>query len=190
MRYDDPQYPRQFYIHIGTLRKITSLFHSRSGSKRSIILVDPPRQGSYNHKLRWTSFSEMSENRLVFLQTLHCVLCFSMNLDLHASDFFGKAVYKHSRVRSEWNCGLRILQSHDEVELQKWAEKPHFLKKNGWADVWELCQILKWRFCRTHKVWNLTRKTKKTMQTGDISQLFRLGCVHVVKWGWNYRLPL
>ena len=33
------------------------------------------------------------------------------------------------RVRSDWFCGLKILQSHDEVELQTWAEKPQFLRK-------------------------------------------------------------
>ena len=34
-----------------------------------------------------------------------------------------------SRVRSDWFCELRILLSHDEVELQTSAEKPQFLRK-------------------------------------------------------------
>ena len=73
----------------------------------------------------------MSENRPSLFTDFALRSVFSMNLELHASDIFGKTVYKHSRVRSEWNCGLRILQSHDEVGLQKWAEKPHFLRKVG-----------------------------------------------------------
>ena len=70
-------------------------------------------------------------------------------------------IFAHA-VRSDWFCGLRILQSHNEVEIQTWAEKPQFLRKMAesmlanYAKYYYGDSVEHTRY-RYKNIWNLTQ---------------------------------